>query len=137
MSPEVEEPPIVAIHPIKNNTSQDFDAELFVRRIRQQLVEHAGGRIRFVSRDEFDRMMIDRERDAKRDGEYTSTRQETKIGTDYFLTGTASSLSTVGKGMETNAFWIDFRLVDAETNAILWEKGYKTKKSGEAGIVYR
>lgn len=135
--PDVEEPPIVAIHPIKNNTSQDFDAELFVRRIRQQLVEHAGGRIRFVSRDEFDQMMIDREREAKREGEYTSTRQETKIGTDFFLTGTASSLSTVGKGMETNAFWIDFRLVDAETNVIVWEKGYKTKKAGEAGVVYR
>jgi PBP1b-binding outer membrane lipoprotein LpoB len=135
--PEVEEVPVVAIHPIKNNTSQDFDAELFVRRIRQQLVEHSNGRIRFVTRDQFDHDVIDSERDAKREGEYTSTRQETKIGVDFYLTGTASSLSKVGKGMESNAFWLDFRLMDAENGAIVWEKGYKTKKVGEAGMLYR
>lgn len=135
--PHVERVPTVAIYPIKNNTSQDFDSELFVRRIRQQLVEHSNGRIRFVTRDEMDQGLIEQERIEKRDGNYTSTKQETKTGADYWLTGTASSLSKVGRGFESNAFWLDFRLLDAENGEILWEMGYKTKKAGKAGVVYR
>ena len=135
--PQVEGIPTVAIFPIKNNTSQDFDAALFVGRIRQELVKHAYGKIMFVTRDESDLALIERERIDKREGEYTSSKQETKTGADFYLTGTASSLSKVGRGYESNAFWIDFRLIDAENGTILWENGYKTKKVGKAGVVYR
>jgi hypothetical protein len=135
--PGVQGVPTVAIHPVENNTRFDFDGELFVRRIRQQLVENAYGRIRFVTRGEMDQAVIERERIAKREGEYTSSKQETKTGADFYLTGTASAVSKVGRGMESDAIWVDFRLIDAENGEILWEKGLKTKKVGKAGVIYR
>jgi PBP1b-binding outer membrane lipoprotein LpoB len=135
--PYVEKIPTVAISPVVNNTRFDFDGELFVRRIRQQLVEHAQGRIRFVTRDELDEMVIDRERAEKREGERTATKLTTKTGADYYLTGTASGISKVGRGLESDAIWVDFRLLDAENGELVWEKGYATKKVGKAGVIYR
>lgn len=135
--PGIKGVPTVAIHSIENNTRFDFDGELFVRRIRQQLVENAYGRIRFVTRSEMDQSVIERERTAKRDGEYTSSKQETKTGADFYLTGTASAVSKVGRGRESDAIWIDFRLIDAENGEILWEKPLKTKKIGKTGVIYR
>jgi PBP1b-binding outer membrane lipoprotein LpoB len=135
--PYVEQVPTVAISPVVNNTRFDFDGELFVRRIRQQLVEHSRGRIRFVTRSELDEMVIERERTEKREGERTATKLTTKTGADYYLTGTASAISKVGRGMESDAIWIDFRLLDAENGELIWEKGYATKKVGKAGVIYR
>lgn len=135
--PYVEQVPTVAISPVVNNTRFDFDGELFVRRIRQQLVEHAQGRIRFVTRDELDELVIDRERAEKREGERTATKLTTKTGADYYLTGTASGISKVGRGLESDAIWIDFRLLDAENGELVWEEGYATKKVGKAGVIYR
>ncbi len=128
----------VAIYPVRNDTRFDFDGELFVRRIRQELVNHAQGRVRFISRTSEDEALIDRERAEKREGERTSTKQVTKTGVDYYLTGTAGAISKLGKGhIESDAIWIDFRLVDAESGDIIWEDEYKTKKVGKAGVLYR
>ncbi|MDH3591219.1 MAG: penicillin-binding protein activator LpoB [Planctomycetota bacterium] len=133
----VEGIPTVAIHPIENNTRFDFDGELFVRRIRQQLVEHSFDKVRFVTRSAREAALIENERTGKRVGEYTTSKQETKTGADFYLTGTASSISKVGRRKESDAIWIDFRLIDAENGEIIWEKPYKTKKIGEPGVVYR
>ncbi len=130
--------PTVAIHPIRNDTRFDFDGELFVRRIRQELVNRSQGRIRFITRSREDEALIDRERAEKREGERTSTKQVTKTGVDYYLTGTAAAISKLGKKhIESDAIWIDFRLVDAESGDIVWEDEYKTKKVGKAGVLYR
>lgn len=135
--PQVEGVPTVAIWPVENNTRFDFDGELFVRRLRQQLVEHAQGRIRFVTRNEMDEAIVERERTEKREGERTASKLVTKTGADFWLTGTASAISKAGRGMESDAIWIDYRLVDAENGELLWEKGYATKKVGKAGVIYR
>ncbi len=135
--PYVEGVPTVAIHPIENNTRFDFDSELVVRRIRQQLVENAWGKVRFVTRSNREEALIERERSGKRGGEYTSSKQETKTGADFYLTGTAASVSKVGRGLQSDAIWIDFALIDAENGEIIWEKPFKTKKIGKAGVVYR
>jgi len=135
--PGVEGVPTIAIFPIRNETSQDLDAELLVRRIRAALVNKVRGKIAFVIRNERDLAMIEKERQQKRSGEYTASKQETKTGADFYLTGVASSLSKAGRGLESNAFWLDFQLIDAETGDIVWEGSYKTKKVGKAGVIYR
>lgn len=135
--PGVEGVPTIAISPVVNNTRFDFDGELFVRRIRQVLVKNAGGRLRFVTRGEVDQAIIDRERELKRSGEYTSSKSVTKTGADFYLTGTASAISKAGHGRESDAIWIDFRLLDAENGELLWEDKFATKKVGKSGVVYR
>ena len=135
--PEVEGIPTIFIHPVKNNTSMDFDGELFVQRIQQQLVEHGRGKVRCVTRDKEVDAVIEEERIRKREGEVTSSKQATRTGGDFLLTGVASSISTVSKKKEANAVWVDFQLLDAETGEILWQRKIATKKVGKAGVVYR
>jgi len=135
--PNVEGVPTVALHPIENNTRFDFDAENLVRRIQMELVNKARGKVQFVTRKTKQEALIERERQRKREGEYTSSKQETKTGADYYLTGSAHAVSKAGKGLESDAIWIDFELIDAENGNIIWGETYKTKKVGKAGVVYR
>ncbi len=135
--PGVKGVPTLAIWPVENNTRFDFDGELFVRRIRQALIKNAAGRVRFVTRSQMDQEIIAAERDAKRSGEYTSSKKTTKTGADFYLTGTAAAISKAGHGRESDAIWIDFRLIDSETGDLLWEDKFATKKVGKAGVVYR
>jgi PBP1b-binding outer membrane lipoprotein LpoB len=134
--PQVEGTPTVAIHPVQNDTDQDFDGELFVRRIRAALIQKAEGRLKFVVRDR-NEAVIERERIAKRGGEYTTSKQETKTGADFYLTGIAASISKVKGSYEGRAIWVDFQLIDSENGEILWEDTLKTKKVGDAGVIYR
>lgn len=134
--PAVEGTPTIAIHPVENNTDQEIDGELLVRRIRTALVQRAEGRVAFVVRNR-NEAVIERERIAKREGEYTSTRQEMKLGADYILTGTAASISSASKHGESRAIWIDFELIDAENGKIVWAGKYETKKVGKNSVIYR
>lgn len=136
--PEVQGIPTISIEAIENNTRFDFDAELLVRRIRQQLVEHGRGKVSIIGSSRRDEALTEQERIAKREGYRTSSKQEVRPGRDFFLTGTASAISKVGEKRQSDAIWIDFRLLDAETEELIWERTYKTKKVGkEAGVIYR
>jgi TolB-like protein len=135
--PAVQAIPTVAIHPVANETRHDFDGGLLVRRIRQRLTEIANGRVLFVTRDDRDLDVIERERVDKRAGEYSSKKQETKTGADFYLTGKATAISKTGGGMSSDAIWIDFQLIDAENGELVWEDTYKTKKVGPDRVRYR
>jgi len=135
--PDIDGVPTVAIHPIENNTDVDFDTELMVRTIRQKALELAKGRVVFVTRDSLELAVIEKERAKKREGEYTSSKQEVKTGADYVLSGTAAGISKVGEGLESRTLFLDFNLTDAENGTILWEKRYLTKKIGKQGVLYR
>jgi len=135
--PDVEGIPTIFVHPVKNNTAMDFDGQLFVERIQQQLVEHGRGKVRCVVRLQETEAVIEEERIRKRAGEVTSSKQETRTGGDFLLTGIASSISTSNGKKEANAIWVDFQLIDAENGEILWQRKIATKKVGKAGVVYR
>jgi len=135
--PGVEEIPRVAIYPVRNETRHDFDAELLVRRLQQEFIQYANGRVRFVVRNSQDLAVLEAERQAKRAGEYTSTKQETKKGADYYLTGVAQAISSSSGKLESDAIWIFFELRDPETAEVVWNGKYMTKKVGSAGVVYR
>ncbi|MHC4953239.1 MAG: hypothetical protein ACYTGZ_05065 [Planctomycetota bacterium] len=136
-NPHLEEQPRVAIFAIANDTRHDFDAELLVERLQNELIENSNNRVRFVTRSQHDLRMIEEERRKKREGEYTSTKQATKRGADYYLTGNAKAISSTSGKLEQDAIWIIFKLEDAETGDILWSRRYATKKVGRAGVVYR
>ncbi|MHC4957135.1 MAG: hypothetical protein ACYTGN_02085 [Planctomycetota bacterium] len=134
--PTIHEIPVVAIHPVENDTDIDFDTELFVRRIRAELGRRCEGRLKFVVRNRQE-ALVDRERLDKRDGEYTSTKQATKTGADYYLTGIAATLSKATREHVSRAMWVDFQLIDAENGEIIWEDTYKTKKVSTHSAIYR
>ena len=135
--PGVEEIPRVAIYPVRNETRHDFDAELLVRRLQQEFMQHANGRVRFVVRNRSDLAVLEEERRMKREGEVTSSKQEMKKGADYYLTGVAQAISSASGKLESDAIWIFFELRDPETAEVIWSGRYETKKVGRAGVVYR
>ena len=137
VSPHLEEIPTIAMYPVRNETRHDFDSELLVRRLQQEMVQHANGRLRFVVRNKSDLAVLEEERNAKREGEYTSKKQVVKSGADYYLTGVVNAISQTSGKLEQDAIWVFFELRDAETGEVIWGRRYATKKVGRAGVIYR
>ncbi|MEM8883794.1 MAG: hypothetical protein AAGD14_06995 [Planctomycetota bacterium] len=135
--PGVDAIPRIAIYPVRNETRFDFDSELLVRNLATELQANANGRVRFVVRNRQDLAVLEEERQKKREGEYTSNKQVTKSGADYYLTGVAQSISSASGKLESDAIWIFFELRDPEAAEVIWADKYLTKKVGRAGVIYR
>ena len=131
------EPVHIAFMNIENRTlTTDFDSYNLLSKIRQQLIEHSKGKLVFLEKEQIAAFLA--ERDAKRSGQVTSKGQKDIPGVDYFLTGYAYSMRKPGAGGKIlAAHRYSFRLSDAETTAVVWEKDYEFKKLGQRGTAYR
>ena len=135
--------PRVVIKDVANNTRFQIDRSLLVRKLRTQLQQNAQGKIIFLSREDMDSVLAERE--AKRSGAVGVTTDPatgepklgTVAGTDFFLTGTISGISKTSGKDASDYITASFRLVNAETTELVWENDYDVKKTGASGIIYR
>jgi PBP1b-binding outer membrane lipoprotein LpoB len=127
----------IAFLNIENRTlTVDFDSYNLQSKIRQTLMEYCNGKLAFLDKAQIDAILA--ERDAKRAGQVTSPKREDLAGVDYFLTGYAYSQRKVDeKGVMQAYHRYSFRLTDAETTIVIWEKDYEFKKEGRRGSAYR
>jgi PBP1b-binding outer membrane lipoprotein LpoB len=127
----------IAFLNIENRTlTTDFDSYNLLSKIRQQLIEHSKGKLVFLEKEQIAAFL--EERDAKRAGQVTTKGHKDIPGVDYLLTGYAYSMRKTGAGGKIlAAHRYSFRLSDAETTAVIWEKDYEFKKLGQRGIAYR
>lgn len=58
-------------------------------------------------------------------------------GAELLLTGELSALSKAGVGERSDYVIMSFQLVEPQSNEILWEDAYETKRVTSAGIIYR
>jgi len=130
-------PAYIAFLNIENRTlTTDFDSENLLSKIRQHLIENSHGKLVFLDKAKIDAILA--ERDAKRAGSVTSARRADMPGVDYFLTGYAYSMRKADeKGRMLGYHRYAFRLTDAETDVVVWEKDYEFKKVGRRGTAYR
>ncbi len=126
---------VVAPSTIKNESIQPFNTGMLTDRMVDRLVHDCGDRVRFVAREHIDEVL--KERDAKRQGVYTSTEKKTPLGADYLLTGRITSLSKRVSGDRADYFVLSLRLVDAEDDHVVWSNQYEFKKVGDAGVIYQ
>ncbi len=56
---------------------------------------------------------------------------------DYLLAGELSALSKASMGDRSDYVLITFQLIDPDTNEMVWERGYETKRVTEVGVVYK
>jgi len=57
---------------------------------------------------------------------------------DYILTGEISALSKASQGASRSDYVIvSFQLVDPQSNELLWEDAYESKRASQVGTVYR
>jgi PBP1b-binding outer membrane lipoprotein LpoB len=131
-------PPIIVLDPVVNETRFPINKDIFLSRIRGELVKKSGGKVTFLARERM--AALERERNLKREGAVTSssdpTVQEFK-GADYFLTGELKGLSTRTAAGTSDYILYDFHLIDARTSAIVWEDNAEIKKQGLEDAAYR
>lgn len=130
-------PPRITFVKVRNMTSEPLDKDMFTTKIRTLLLQSSGGKVVFVDRAKGVSDSIDEERELKRGGDYTASKQSTKSGADFFLTGELSSIDKMdGKKRATYTLY-SFRLTDAETGDIVWEDNYEVKKAVKIGVYER
>ena len=119
-------PPRIAFIEMRNNTSEILDTNMFLGKIRSQLIKHGQGRLRFLDRASV--KAIIKEREAKRAGLVTSGKRAGLGGADFFLTGNISGIDKSAGAHRATYTRFSFRLTDAETSDIIWEDEYEMKK---------
>ena len=131
-------PPIIVLDPVNNETRFPINKDIFLSRIRGELVKKSGGKVTFLARERM--AALEKERNLKREGAVTSASdpklQEFK-GADYFLTGELKGLSTRTSKGTSDYILYDFHLIDARTSAIVWEDNAEIKKQGLEDAAYR
>jgi len=131
-------PPTIVLEPVDNQTRFPINKEIFLTRIRGQLISKAQGKVTFLARSQM--AALEQERNRKREGSVTASSdpglQEFK-GADYFLTGTLQGLSTRTKAGTSDYILYNFHLIDARTSAIVWEDMAEIKKQGLEDAAYR
>jgi penicillin-binding protein activator len=131
-------PPIVVLDPIENKTRFPVDKDLFLTRIRSELIKKSGGKVQFLARERM--AALEKERNLKREGAVTSSSdpnvQEFK-GADYVLTGTLGGLSTRTSRGTSDYILYEFQLINNRNSAIVWGDNAEIKKQGKEDAAYR
>jgi PBP1b-binding outer membrane lipoprotein LpoB len=128
-------PPKIAFVSVQNESNEYINGDVFLNKMRTQLIRNAGGRMVFL--DRAITKSIQQENRQKGSGQITSARKQTRMGADFFLTGVIESLDKVaGKG-HTTYTRLSFRLTDAGSSVIIWEDEYEIKKHSTTGLMYR
>jgi len=131
-------PPIIVLDPVDNQTRFPVNKDLFLTRIRGELVKKSSGKVTFLARDRM--AALEKERNLKREGAVTATSDPAKqefMGASYFLTGSLQGLSTRTKAGTSDYILYSFQLIDARTSAIVWEDNAEIKKQGVEDAAYR
>lgn len=130
--------PRIVLLPVENNTRFSLNKDLFLTRIRAQLNEKSGGKMRFLARDRI--AALEQERQLKQSGQVTSNSdpnvQEFK-GADFFLTGKLEGHSTRTSQGLSDYILYTFQLIDPRTSDIVFEGSHEIKKQGLEDASYR
>ncbi len=126
---------------IRNQSSQRIDTDLFSDQLRAQLIRAAAGKMRFLSRENIQDVM--EERELKRQGQTdVGTRGMTKAvaGTDYRLVGRITSQDSRNNttGMTQRAIQVIFELIDMETTETVYiSEPFVVVRASRDDVVYR
>jgi penicillin-binding protein activator len=130
--------PCVVLDPVENQTRFPINKDIFLERIRAQLLKSAGGKVTFLARDRM--QALERERELKRAGQVTASADPNVVefkGADFFLTGKLSGLSASTSAGKSDYILYTFELIDVRTSAVVWGDSDEIKKQGLEDAAYR
>jgi PBP1b-binding outer membrane lipoprotein LpoB len=119
----------IAFLEVENRTQEYLDEKAFLEKIRTEVFKNTDGKLQFLDRDKTSDIL--REREAKRSDEVSGGRLGQRYGADYFLTGVIASIDRQVAGQRSVYTRFAFRLVNAETELVVWENDYEVKKIGQ------
>lgn len=130
-----QQPPVIGLLPVENNTRFPIQKDIFNKRIKALLNSRCAGKVTFVARDRIE--AVQREKDLKARGEVTTSGDKAVLGVDFFLTGELTGLSTASSAGRSDYVLYTFRLIDAESAVEIWEEFDEIKKQGLEDAAYR
>jgi penicillin-binding protein activator len=130
-----QQPPSIAIVGVENRTTKYIDKDIYLEKMRTILLQNTYGKMTFIDRKLID--SIQQERMQKREGNLTSSKEETLMGADFFLTGKIFSDTIIENGNRFDFVRYSFRLTDAETSAIVWEDEYESQVLNQKALMNR
>lgn len=112
--------PVVIIGPVKNQTEEHINSEVFTKSLEKAFIK--SGRVRIVaSRSE--RPVIRQERNEQQEG-FTAEETVKKIGretgADFMLTGSMNTIRDQYKGRYVILYQVNLELIDLENNQKVW-----------------
>lgn len=133
------QPPVIIITPVVNRSASPIDTSLYTTKLRGTLMQHGGGKVRFLARDAAaktnEREQQLREAGAVQPGGTAGTG---RVGAtyDYVLAAELQGIATATREGKSDYFLVSFKLVDF-SDMLVWEHQYEIKKEGRESGVYR
>jgi uncharacterized protein (TIGR02722 family) len=120
--------PAVIVQRVRNNSMEHINTETFVEELQRALIN--SGRVRFVAGSE-ERQDVRTERTEQdvHASEATRKAQGQEHGADFALSGTIASTEDREGGKAVVAYQVNLKLIEVETNEIVWNGQKKIKKA--------
>ena len=126
--------PVVIVGRIVNKSHEHINTETIVNELERALIN--SGQVRFVASDAV-RAQLRAERKAMRDWSNPATikRLRNELGADFMLVGSINTIIDKEGGEEVKYYQVDLKLINLETNEIVWIGQHKIKKYIKRGSI--
>ena len=119
--------PVVIVGNVVNKSHEHINTETIINELERALIN--SGQIRFVANDAV-RAQLRAERRAMRDWSNPATikKLRNELGADFMLVGSINTIIDKEGGREVKYYQVDLKLINLETNEIVWIGQHKIKK---------
>jgi uncharacterized protein (TIGR02722 family) len=121
-------PPTIIVQSVRNNSMEHINTDTFVEDLQRSLIN--SGRVQFVA-NSFERGELRAERVDQDTNASDATRkvhgQET--GADFALSGTINSVQDRDGGESVVLYQVNLKMIDVQSNHIVWNGQKKIKKN--------
>ena len=119
--------PVVIVGTVKNNTMEHINTATFVEEMQRALIN--SGKVEFVASKE-ERGEVQGERLTQQEYSSEETRKDfgREVGADYMLSGVLESIVDQEGRKSVVYYQINLKLINIETNQIVWNGMQKIKK---------
>ena len=124
---------------MENRSSDVIDKNLILDKMETQLYHALKGRVQILDRSAMGLDAVRREREAKRSGAIAGkeSMKESVAGADYALTGLIHDRVAQSGKLKSVYYLVTFRLLNLESDEIVWKGDYETKFESEKNTQYR
>jgi uncharacterized protein (TIGR02722 family) len=121
-------PPAVIVQTVRNNSMEHINTATFVEDLQRALIN--SGRVQFVaSADERQSLRQERADQDVNASEATRKAHGQETGADFALSGTINAIQDKEGGVSVMLYQVNLKLVDLQSNQIVWNGQKKIKKS--------
>ena len=124
---------------LRNDSGDVINREIILRKLRTDLFQAMGGRVRVLDRSAEGLEAVRAEREAKRAGAVSSNpnRRGDVLGSDFVLKGTIQDRAISDGRLKSVYYLVTFELTDLETGELRWTNDYEAKFLSEKSVISR